>query len=345
MRRVVSSLVGRKADPFQSQSKSVVIRDKFTLGALRRLAKQRALLIASGQENKGKQRSLSTQETKEGKEKAKHHTNNTNTYALLIGIEYMKYANQGQLERLPGCHYDVKVMKSLLHNNLGVPDGNISIMTDDLPDESPMSPTNSKIKAQLEALLQKAKSGQAKVVWLHYSGHGTQDADINHNEKDGMNEAIVPSDFMDTDLITDDYFALWLRKFPASCKINILFDCCNSGSGVDLPYSFKGANTRATRESKNNIPANVTYISGCRDNQTSASDLAGETVRALVWRGAFTQAFEDAMNAYIKKPTDKVRASVFFDRIQKFLKARQYTQVPVFSTSKNVKLSALMYPL
>ena len=117
MRRTVSSLVGRKPDPLTAKpQRSVVIKNKFLLAALRKLAKQWSVQQA------GKQRAITL--TPPSKDTS------ASTYAIVIGIEYVKYANEGQMERLPGCHYDTKVMKSLLQNNLGVPSSNISVIGD-----------------------------------------------------------------------------------------------------------------------------------------------------------------------------------------------------------------------
>jgi hypothetical protein len=106
-----------------------------------------------------------------------------------------------------------------------------------------------------------------------FSGHGTQVTDENGEEKDGLDEVICPLDFETTGPITDDLLhQLLVAHLPESSKLTVVLDCCNSGSGLDLPLevkksffgnvSLKGDHALET--------GSVCLISGCRDNQTSA---------------------------------------------------------------------------
>ena len=62
-----------------------------------------------------------------------------------------------------------------------------------------------------------------------------------------------------------------ISKIPQRCKIFGLFDCCNSGSILDLKYRFKSIKNNFIENRSNNVNHNnICMISGCRDDQTSA---------------------------------------------------------------------------
>lgn len=270
------------------------------------------------------------------------------TYALVIGIEYTQYAKQGRLERLPGCHFDTKTINDILTYGVKVPASNITTMTDtDNIDSkiSPLYPSRSNIVAQLNKLLALAQKTPNITIWITYSGHGTSFPDEGtRDEKDKADEAIVPADFLDSNsnVIVDDFFASYLAKFPSATKINVIFDSCHSGSCLDLPYLWKTAAAAPVQENKNKIVATISFLSGCRDNQTSASDLIDTATksRALTWRGALTCAFENTMIKYNYKPT----CEQLLKDTQAYLLTRGYDQVPQFSCSKTLTLRSTAYP-
>ncbi|MBO0933819.1 caspase family protein [Fibrella aquatilis] len=74
-------------------------------------------------------------------------------------------------------------------------------------------------------------------VVIHFSGHGLQLADDNHDEADGLDEAILPYDGQANQpatLIRDDELGRWLGRLrlrlgPAG-HLLLLFDSCHSGS-------------------------------------------------------------------------------------------------------------------
>lgn len=200
------------------------------------------------------------------------------TVALVIGCEYVQYANQGIMDQLPGCFNDTITVNDILTKRLQVPSSNISIMRDDLDPSSSLYPNVANIESQFSNLVARANKGEFTTLWLTYSGHGSQVRATNSGEPSNKNSVIVPADFIDNGFITDNYIATqFLAKLPSNLNVNILFDSCHSGTAVDLPYTYSSPKSLAIKENSNNIVANVCYISGCRDNQTSESIVMDDT--------------------------------------------------------------------
>ena len=71
-------------------------------------------------------------------------------------------------------------------------------------------------------------------LFIHYSGHGTQSA--SKYESDGQNEALVPLDYLDSDIITDNELRKMIIEplLYKNIKLRVILDCCHSGTGLDL---------------------------------------------------------------------------------------------------------------
>merc|ERR1712137_1193460 len=77
-------------------------------------------------------------------------------------------------------------------------------------------------------------------LFFHYSGHGTQVADTDGDEEDGMDEALCPADFRVNGVIVDDLLhEVLVRKVPAGVQLTAIMDCCHSGTVLDLPYIYQ----------------------------------------------------------------------------------------------------------
>mmetsp|Transcript_13984 Transcript_13984/g.22166 ORF Transcript_13984/g.22166 Transcript_13984/m.22166 type:complete len:366 (+) Transcript_13984:57-1154(+) len=167
---------------------------------------------------------------------SKHMGADSATKALLIGINYSKSAAP-----LQGCHQDVRNMSAwLLSQNFGV--SNTRTLLDS--DEAGVwgNPTHENIKLGLQWLAKDAKKGDS--LFFHFSGHGTSVRDDNDDEIDALDEAIVPVDFRTSGVIVDDLILEHLvLQLPEGVKLTCLFDCCHSGSIVDLPYKLIGNST------------------------------------------------------------------------------------------------------
>ena len=165
--------------------------------------------------------------------------------ALIIGINYI-----GTNNALRGCIKDTILIKNLLLNN-GYENQNITVMTDDLPKNSPLYPTKKNILTQFTNLITNVPDNS--FLFTHYSGHGSQ---IKSNvykpeENDNMDEALCPVDFMTAGMIIDDDVRKTLiDPLNETVNLHIIMDCCHSGSITDLKYTYK-VNTSNTNKDIN----------------------------------------------------------------------------------------------
>lgn len=200
--------------------------------------------------------------------------------AVLVGINYA-----GTPAQLRGCVSDVKNVQSLLLHNLGWPADCIHILADD-GQRTP--PTRANIEDALEWLVEDAEAGDA--LFFHFSGHGAQQEDPRGFEEDGMNEAILPSDYKSEGLLTDDELDEFLvRCLPEGVRLTVVMDCCHSGTGLDLPFTWTPG---GWREETNpcHSSGDVVLFSGCSDGSCSAeAAVLGEI------GGAMTTAFCDVL--------------------------------------------------
>lgn len=88
--------------------------------------------------------------------------------------------------------------------------------------------TRTRVLEALGALVDSARSGEMLV--FQYSGHGTQAEDLNGDESDRYDEALVPVDYQDGALLIDDDLATVYRRLPAGATLTLFMDCCHSGT-------------------------------------------------------------------------------------------------------------------
>jgi len=247
--------------------------------------------------------------------------------ALLIGINYRNTDME-----LRGCINDVeKVQEYLLKN--GYSKNNITIITDD----TRVKPTRKNIiQAFLDILLTHAER-----IYIHYSGHGIWVKDMNGDEEDGRDEAIVPLDCNKSGLITDDQLRGLLTFMSPNTKLTAVFDCCHSGTGLDLKYNLIQADNfiREGRKFVNNkkwiikedtkafiTPGEVYLISGCQDHQTSTDDyISGD------YQGALTFYLLQILNNPENKPNTW---KDLLENLRKLLSEKHYDQIAQLSSGK-----------
>ena len=208
--------------------------------------------------------------------------NKNNNSALLIGINYIGTQNE-----LYGCINDTNSIKSLISNcNFQ----KISILTDN----TIKKPNRNNILDEFKNLLINSKSGD--VLLFFYSGHGSYISDKNNNEKTGNDQMIIPCDL--NKIIDDELKNIIQTNLKKDVTLIALFDCCFSGSVLDLKYQYmdsldKNNFTENNNESETN--GNVIMISGCSDVQTSNDATINNTNQgAMTW--AFLEAFKSQKN-------------------------------------------------
>jgi hypothetical protein len=205
-----------------------------------------------------------------------------NNSALLIGINYFGTDNE-----LYGCINDTNSINSLISNyNFQ----KISILTDNTEKKA----NRNNILAELKNLLSNSKSGD--VLLLFYSGHGSYILDNNNNEKTGYDQMIVPCD---SNVILDDELKNIIQtNLKKDVTLIALFDCCHSGSVLDLKYQYMDSldkNNFTENITETETTGNVIMISGCSDVQTSSDAyINNKNQGAMTW--AFLEAFKSEKN-------------------------------------------------
>lgn len=241
-------------------------------------------------------------------------------YALLIGINY-----RGSDCELSGCINDVLKIKGELINNFGYEEQNITLLTED----TVKKPNAQTIIDQITNLIFKSVSNPDAEFWIHYSGHGASIVDTNSDEKDGMDEVIVPLDYEKSGIITDDTLHQLLQYLPIQTKCICFFDCCHSGTILDLKYKYNVNGAEILDNPTSRIKAQVFMISGCKDDQTSA-DFFNQTNSN--WAGAMTTAFINVM----KSCNYKINCHDLLINMQTYMNNNNFSQIPQMTSSFHI---------
>ena len=154
------------------------------------------------------------------------------TRALLVGVS--DYDDSIGLADLRGPANDVALLTRVLTDR-GVSD--ITTLTN--ASEGTAAPTR---QAILDALADLAATSQpGDFVYVHLSGHGTRQSDLNGDETDGLDEVFLPSDTARAEpgsgvipnAIVDDEIGQAVDAIRASgADVWLVMDSCHSGSGL-----------------------------------------------------------------------------------------------------------------
>ena len=143
-------------------------------------------------------------------------------HALLVGVS--QYRSRA-LAPLPGAVNDIQVIRNVLASRHGFPAGSIRVLLD-------REATRETILEGLRNLVSRA--GPRDVVYIHFSGHGSQVKDLSGDEKgDGLDETILPHDARSDGIpdITDDELSDILSGITASSVV-IVLDASHAGTGT-----------------------------------------------------------------------------------------------------------------
>jgi len=186
-------------------------------------------------------------------------------------------------------------------------------------------PTRGNIENGLRWLAEGAAPGD--VLFFSFSGHGAQQEDPEGLEEDGMNETILPVDFKHCGMMTDDQIGDYIVKpLPEGVRLTAVMDCCHSGTGLDLPYSWD-LRRRAWREEVNPYHSlgDVLMFSGCEDDDTSSDASGGYGAPG----GAMSTAFCDVLRQH-----PRLTYPQLLELLHRHLMSNGFTQRPVLSASQ-----------
>ena len=186
-------------------------------------------------------------------------------FALLIGLNY----NDDKEYQLKSSYNDVLLMKKYLETGEEFLSSKIFIMTDE--DDK----KNTDFYASFFNIVKKIKeliaiSTSNDVLFIYFTGHGTQIKDKNSDEKDKKDEVFLPANHKNN-LISDDLIKSLLKDTKA--YTTLVFDTCNSGTMADLKYNYTlTPYLLTTKLDKDDLDSkNVISISSSNDDQDSFS--------------------------------------------------------------------------
>ena len=238
-----------------------------------------------------------------------------NKKGLLIGINY-----NGTDAQLNGCINDTTSIHTALTSSYGFKTDDISIITDD----TEKKPTRDEILSAFKAFLESGEEGD--LLFFSYSGHGASTYDRNSDENDGKDEIIVTSDLKG--ILDDELKSLIQLHLKKGVTLFALFDCCFSGTVLDLKYQYLDSLENDTFTTDNNdteTNSNVIMISGCNDTQTSA-----DAYMEQKYQGAMTWAFLNSLKEKSSSPNLSWK-NLLIDMRDK-LKQSEFTQLPQLSS-------------
>ncbi len=273
--------------------------------------------------------------------------------AFLVGIN--DYVSPG-VNDLQGCVNDVRDMANTLVI-MGFDPRQMQICTD-------RRATKAAIITGINWLLSGAKKNDNLV--FYYSGHGSQIPDVHGDDADGKDEVLCPADVGvgAGNFISDDDLRNLFKKVTTDINLEIILDCCHSGTGTrtidafmglpdakkvkarylppPLDYSFHLENLPdlpvkrivktgdASRQMQIVPTLNHVLWAGCRDNQVSEETEMGGKVR-----GAFTYNFCEILRRTNGKSSRKT-----VDRLLTSALARAgFAQVPQLEASAKEMLN------
>lgn len=253
--------------------------------------------------------------------------------ALLIGLNYSNVANE---HALTGCVNDVHNMKAFLDEMMKDTNYSIKVITDEDPDNMDRVSWSGIVIELFELCVSSWRDDLDRVIF-HYSGHGRQMAELSSGgyntlyktrEEDGLDEGIVPVDYGKYGIIRDDMLNSIFTRFNPKTRILCIFDCCHSGSILDLKYQwgFSGL-LRSDSDNDDSLPWIICF-SAARDQ-----DIAGE-----VHKKTNTGAFTTNLLEYFRKHGTAENILKMQKTINVELGDEGYDQIHVISSTRNIHM-------
>ncbi len=180
----------------------------------------------------------------------------SNRYALIFGNEdYTKYQPDLKSEsNVDFARNDAKIFAEYCNKTLGIPEENITVVTDAI---------SSQMKREILRFINKAKYGEGNVELIfYYSGHGFPD---NFTKE----SYIMPVDISGanvTDGIKLSQLYSDLTEFPSK-KVSVFIDACFSGGGRNQGLLTAKAVKIAPK--KEDISGNLVVFSASSEDQES----------------------------------------------------------------------------
>lgn len=193
-------------------------------------------------------------------------------YALLTGVG--NYPADSGWTKISAAN-DLRHLTAALQRN-GFAEENITLLLDE-------KARKADILRAFDILQSKLQIGD--IVYLHFSAHGQQLPDLNGDEIDGLDEAVVPYDspkyyragsYTGENLLTDDELSVQTGRLCAAVgeagQVVLVLDSCHSGTGSRGKTGSRGTDVimGAAGEKRVDETAAAEYSVGIYDEQKSA---------------------------------------------------------------------------
>lgn len=206
--------------------------------------------------------------------------------AFMVGISHYDTALTGyQWNNINGVE-DIKLLEPIL-KKLGC---DLTVILDE-------QATYDNICNKLNHFIDKTKKGD--IVYIHFSAHGQPVEDLDGDEQDGWDEAIVPIDaykyykkgtYEGKKHLIDDQLNKYIKKLRQKVGVTgflyVIIDACHAGTSsrandetvrgtkVGFTYNNKVYKTSASKQSNYKVEAsakmaNVLFIEACRPDQVN----------------------------------------------------------------------------
>lgn len=209
-------------------------------------------------------------------------------WALLVAAS--DYPTLTPRQQLQGPPNDAKLVSTLLKDRFGVPDKNIVVLAEGLPDQLP---TRSRIETEFQLLAERVQPGDQVLIMI--AGHGSQqpDAAAGADERDGLDEIFLPRDIGKwngdvgsvENAITDDELHAWLSHVrKKGTRVFLIADTCHSGTisrgesvvSRDVHSSLLGIPARAIDQAAKDAAASVSQGLAARGGPVDSPDITRE---------------------------------------------------------------------
>ncbi|MEP7153156.1 MAG: caspase family protein [Nitrospira sp.] len=271
--------------------------------------------------------------------------------AVLIGIN--RYQVPGA--DLRGCVNDVKNLEQALRAYYGFSAQDITSLTD-------LKATKKAMQSAIQKLIASGKKGD--ILFLHYSGHGSNVPDDNGGETDHRDKTLCPTDLDWYDSLGYNWLSKTFNKLRSGVSLTVIMDCCHSGANIrafqprdapiierflpcplDLCWKRRGklrgrkGGASGERPRKDDIVhADIPgmLITSCRDWQTSADAHIGGT-------------FNGALTYYLVESIKETRGNLTYRELHQHttakLKNHDFNQVPQLESRRDRWDSLFLSPL
>lgn len=224
-------------------------------------------------------------------------------------------------------------MSHLLTSKFGFEPNEVLVLTDlpsDIKDVKTGHASRASIINGMKWLTKDSKAGDS--LFFHFSGHGSQVADTDGDESDGLDEILLPADFEKKGAIVDDEIhEILVKKVPVGARLTAVVDSSHSATVLDLDrvHDLDSPTAVESSEEPNANSGEVVMFSSCRDNELSADVklLAGVVTGALTY--SIVDSIENTSSGDWRQHTYRS----LMTEMRTKLRAADVKQVPQLSTS------------